>query len=155
MKNMKPLFMAVILFAFCLCITTGLSAGEKNKRTIELTVKYGQKGVTERDYEFLSTMKLKTPEGKMVEVKKKDLSNGRGYKIQITPTIGKNNPELIIMKIKAWELRTTKKDEKMEYVEVLNQTSRVARNATMMATEKAGIDRDIAFTIRPTYKKGK
>lgn len=148
--------LCVIMCLFILGAGFAAWADDKDSGTpVQLRIKYGIKLHTSRDYEILASHVLKTTEGKMASIEMKDLEDGRGFKMEVTTTIGKENPELMILKIKAWELREVTKDGKTdkEFVLVIDQESRVARGATMVTQEKAGIDRDVVFTITPYYRR--
>ncbi len=147
----------MILFALVLLLS-GLGgqvalAEEAGPRMIQLKVEYGMKSVTARQFDILARHSTKVREGEKAEIEKKGLEDDRGFRMEITTTIGSENPELMILQIKAWELRIVTEDGQsvQKFVPVLDQTSRVARGATLVVSERAGIDRDIVFNITPYY----
>ena len=146
------LMLALLIIGFT---APAMADGKPSPRTVQLKIQYGEKPITTRKFDILATHTLKTKEGKMAKVEMKDLDDDRGFRMEITTNIGSTNPELMILKIKAWEYRTVLVDGKnvRKFVKVLDQTSRVARGATLVATERAGVDRDIVFSITPYYNR--
>lgn len=154
MKRFRGLTCLTLLVAFVFLLAADAFCDDAPGRTIDMKITYGMKQRTEREFTILASPSIKTREGTKASISVENLEDKRGFKIEVTPSIGTDNPELMILVIKAWELREITKDGKQvtEYVPIMDQTSRVSRGATMFYSERAGIDRDIQVTITPYYK---
>jgi hypothetical protein len=144
----------IITLLFAIAFLPACAQAQSGKQ-IDLDITYGAKQPSERVYDVLANPKMKVKDGQTGRMKVEKPDEKFGFEIEITPTIGKDNPNLIILKIKAWELRDVSKSDgkaQKEYVEIIDQTSRVRNGATVICGLKAAIDRDVQVTITSIIK---
>ena len=151
-RNLVAMLTLILIFASI--ITCNAFAAKKGKKKFTIIARYGVKSKYERDYDFLAQPIIKTMEGETACVKVEDeKKKSFGFKIEVTPTIGKN-PELVIIKMKAWELRDVEEDSKIvkKFVQIADREIRMMRGGTSITDVRIRPDRDVRVTIQPTYK---
>lgn len=145
------MLVAIMLFAF---IAANMAyAADNGKKKFTITARYGVKSMYERDYDFLASPVIKVLEGETATVKVEDeVKKTYGFKVEVTPTIGEN-PELVIVKMKAWELRDVEEDGKIvkKYVLLSDREIKVMKDATSITDVRVPPDRDVRVTIQPNY----
>ena len=150
-RKVTVMLVAIMLFAF---IAGNLAyAAETGKKKFTIIARYGVKSKYERDYDFLAQPIIKTLEGETATVKVEDeVKKTFGFKVEVTPTIGEN-PELVIIKMKAWELRDVLEDGKIvkKYVLLSEREIKVMKDATSITDVRVPPDKDVRVTIQPNY----
>lgn len=138
------LIVGVILFLY-----TQADAAEE---TIKMNVTFGIKAVTKREFDVIAEKELEAMPGKKTAFKVKDDYENIDAKIEITPTISSENPEMVLFDIKGWRKKTIYKDgsSQQKYVTFLQGKSKAVMGATIII-EKRLSQQDIQLTIRP-YK---
>ncbi|MCD4785264.1 MAG: hypothetical protein K8T10_15715 [Candidatus Eremiobacteraeota bacterium] len=154
MKNRTDRFIMIVVFFAILVFFVSLPsfATEEKGKVITLKIKYGEKDRSSRDYDILASPEVKTPEGKKVTVEL--AANPErlryGFKMELTPRISDKNPLIIIVDIRAWEIRDTK-DKARKYMDLTKQTIKVMKGATSVTEIQQPGDRDVLITITPNY----
>lgn len=155
MKNRTDrVVMVIVLFTLLVFLMSlPLYAGEKKGKIITMKIKYGEKDRSSRDYDILASPEVKTPGGKMVtiEIAANPKELRYGFKMELTPRISEKNPLLIIVDIRAWEIRDTQ-DKARKYMELTKQTIKVMKGATSVTEIQQPGDRDVLITVTPNYK---
>jgi len=146
-------FLAYVVIALILAIFfAGFALAEKKKK-ITIKIQYGEKAKTERNYNILAKPEVVILEGETATVKVENKKGEFGFKAELTPTIGKN-PELIIVKMKAWELRNVEEGDKIvkKYVELADRVIRVKRGfPSVNEVLDAGPNRNVLIMVTPNY----
>ncbi len=150
-RKITVTLVAIMLFAFIAGIPA--FAADSSKKKFTIIARYGVKSMYERDYDFLAQPTIKVLEGETATAKVEDEEKKTyGFKVEVTPTIGEN-PELVIIKMKAWELRDVMEDSKIvkKYVLLSEREIKVMKDATSITDVRVPPDKDVRVTIQPNY----
>lgn len=146
------LLTATIILRICPTFAKESSKDSKAK-SIEILIKYGEKDRTSREYEILASPTVLTKEGTLATIQVGDEKSTFGFKVEMTPTIG-DNPELVILAIKAWETREVRDEGKFvkKWVELMDTTLRIKSGSESLTEIQDGAERDVLIAIIPTIK---
>lgn len=147
---------ALLLAIFILSINGSLYAQDTQKKVIDLKIIYQTKEPTSRIYDTLAQPEVKTAEGTVANVTVGDINSEYAFKVDVTPTLDPQVPGLIILKIKAWELRDVYRDGKYvkDFVSIVDWTSRVVKGGASVTEQRVTVDRDVRITIYADYDNG-
>lgn len=152
--NYRKVTVALTVLLLFVFISVNLaSAADNGKKKFTVLARYGVKSMYEREYDFLASPVIKVLEGETATAVVEDEEKKTfGFKVEVTPTIGEN-PELVIVKMKAWELRDVEEEGKIvkKYVQIADREIKVMRDGTSITDVRVPPDRDIRVTVQPSY----
>jgi hypothetical protein len=130
-------------------------AAEQKKTAISLKIEYGKKDRSARDYDIIASPAIVTVGGAMATVKIGEENSLGSCKIEITPSTSEK-PDLVIMMVKAWELREVRDTDGKyvkKFVAIMDEQAMKVKSGSKTITEiSVGADRDLLITITPTIQ---
>lgn len=154
MKKIFSLTMMIVFSAVLIISTLAPAlAEEEGSRAISIKVKYGTKDRTARVYDIIAEPVVKTLEGETALAAFEEEDESYGFKLELTSTVG-DNPSLIKIDMKAWELRVVEEDGKSEkkYVILTEQKLNIIKGGTSVTDIAVGNDRNVQILITPNYE---